>query len=130
MVDEREFFAELSVTYWSNQYKELDKSNHAKMLQSSPPFQEPTVRSRLGIEHLIGEERVSHCNKFYPFTRGQLRHYDEETCSVFDVLWSEISDWDDPFVEKRECYWTCWHPFQTSEKVGVLTGPVSDTVDL
>lgn len=130
MVDEREFFAELSVTYWSNQYQALDESSHTKILQSSPPFLEPTVRSRLDMKPLEKGERVPHCNKFYPFTRGQLRHYDAETCSVFDELWSEISGWDDPFTASKECDWICWHPFQSTEKLCVLVAPESDTVDL
>jgi hypothetical protein len=128
MVDEREFFAELSVTYWSNQYKTLDKASHTKVLQSSPPFLEPKVRSRLGLKPLDNDEPVHHCNKFYPFTRGQLRHYDAETCQIFDALWTEIAGWEDPFVVEKDCY--CWHPFQSSEKLSVLVGPISDTVDL
>ena len=131
MVDEREFFAEFSVTYWSHQYRDLDQSSHTKMLQSSPPFLESTVRSRLGWKPLEGNDvRLPHCNKFYPYTRGQLRHYDAETCRAFDEFWNEISGWDDPFVTKNECHWTCWHPFQSNEKSSILSGHVSDTVDL
>ncbi|GAX21621.1 hypothetical protein FisN_29Hh056 [Fistulifera solaris] len=128
MVDEREFFAELSVTYWSHQYKTLDNASHTKILQSSPPFLEPTTRARLGLKPLEKNEHAHHCNKFYPFTRGQLRHYDAETCQVFDALWTEIAGWEDPFVVENDCY--CWHPFQSSEKISVLVGPISDTVDL
>lgn len=134
MVDDREFFAEFSVAFWSQHYQELDTNNRTHMLQSSPPFLEPTVRSRLGITSLMNKVRMPHCNKFYPFTRGQLRYYDAETCALFEQLWSEISDWDDPFiVETNECYCSCWHPFQSNgKKNNVLSmDPVmSDTVEL
>jgi hypothetical protein len=39
---------------------------------------------------------VQHCNKFYPFTRGQLRYYDPELLCGIRALWREISMWDDP----------------------------------
>jgi hypothetical protein len=42
------------------------------------------------------------CNKFYPFTRGQLQHHDMETYRVINELWREIEQWDDP-MEDRIC---------------------------
>eukprot|EP00553_Chaetoceros_curvisetus_P000916 CAMPEP_0204629780 /NCGR_PEP_ID=MMETSP0717-20131115/18902_1 /ASSEMBLY_ACC=CAM_ASM_000666 /TAXON_ID=230516 /ORGANISM="Chaetoceros curvisetus" /LENGTH=119 /DNA_ID=CAMNT_0051646821 /DNA_START=1 /DNA_END=360 /DNA_ORIENTATION=+ len=37
-----------------------------------------------------------HCNKFFPFTHGQLQSFDPETYSVFQELWAEIAQWEDP----------------------------------
>jgi len=36
------------------------------------------------------------CNKFYPFTRGQLRGHDAQTYDVVRELWREIELWEDP----------------------------------
>jgi hypothetical protein len=42
------------------------------------------------------------CNKFFPFTRGQLRHHDIETYRVIQELWCDIEQWDDP-MDDRIC---------------------------
>jgi hypothetical protein len=39
---------------------------------------------------------VDHCNKFYPFTRGQLQYYDPEVFQGIFNVWREISMWEDP----------------------------------
>ena len=40
---------------------------------------------------------VKHCNKFYPFTRGQLKYHDRATYDVMEKLWTEdIANWEDP----------------------------------
>ena len=44
---------------------------------------------------------ISHCNKFYPFTRGQLKHHDPELFEKLSNLWIEISMWEDPFASIR-----------------------------
>jgi len=46
---------------------------------------------------------VEHCNKFYPFTRGQLRFYDPELFRGIQNVWREISMWDDPLQSNRSC---------------------------
>jgi hypothetical protein len=44
---------------------------------------------------------ISHCNKFYPFTRGQLKHHDPELFVNLRDLWREIAMWEDPFASTR-----------------------------
>jgi hypothetical protein len=44
---------------------------------------------------------VDHCNKFYPFTRGQLQHYDPELYRGIGNVWREISMWDDPLCPRN-----------------------------
>lgn len=39
-----------------------------------------------------------HCNKFFPFTHGQLKRHDPETFAVFQQLWKEIEQWEDPII--------------------------------
>jgi hypothetical protein len=52
------------------------------------------------------------CNKFYPFTKGQLREYDSELYQVMSDLWKEIEQWEDP-----DEHYSCgkgpgaWFPF-------------------
>ena len=78
MVDHKEFFAEMSVTWWSRGYRDLDQPSDARSMECcSPPIMEPIVRGRL--ENQTGKmERLlvpiapgqGHCNKFQPFTAG------------------------------------------------------------
>jgi len=42
-----------------------------------------------------------HCNKFFPFTRGQLKEFDPESFAAFQQLWSEIAVWEDPSSPAR-----------------------------
>lgn len=75
MVDHKEFFAEMSVTYWSKGYRHLDRADASRMESCSPPLMEPNVRQRF---HACQESRLldpvtdeeGHCNKFQPFTSG------------------------------------------------------------
>ena len=54
-----------------------------------PIFQETSLhRNCLGVKH---------CNKFYPFTRGQLKYHDRATYNVMEKLWTQdIANWEDP----------------------------------
>jgi hypothetical protein len=113
MVNAKEFWAEISVTYWSQGCEELDERDETQILFSSPPFMEPTVIARIqerwpdsavnktkthnSILCLFSRRRPPHCNKFYPYTRGQLQYYDPSAFEVFQALWSEVALWDDPF---------------------------------
>jgi hypothetical protein len=48
---------------------------------------------------------VDHCNKFYPFTRGQLQYYDPELFRGICNVWREISMWEDPQCRRiRTCF--------------------------
>lgn len=148
----QEFFAEMSVTYLSDNYHELDEEDKTCMARCNPPCLEPTVLERIQQQKLamtlpearvkeIGilqrqltssnrsetkrkdtscplqflcflmqcckpkEERmprilVPHCNKFYPFTRGQLKYHDISTYRTISELWREIELWDDPFDDR------------------------------
>jgi hypothetical protein len=48
-------------------------------------------------EYAIGRSclGVTPCNKFYPFTKGQLKHHDPELFQAIQELWVEIALWDD-----------------------------------
>lgn len=46
---------------------------------------------------------VQPCNKFYPFTRGQLREHDLDTFVVIRDLWREIECWEDPKDDGSQC---------------------------
>ena len=145
MVDQKEFFAEMSVTFLSNGYRKLDKADKHQMEACSPPLLQPSVSDRVLKRHnildqpldptetatmecsfltfpsLISATRkrqkpklrivdpefqatairrscldVVHCNKFYPFTRGQLRHHDPDLFKAMQELWRKIATWDDP----------------------------------
>lgn len=77
-VDHKEFFAEMSVTWWSRGYRDLDQpADTTSMECCSPPIMEPIVRGRLenqtgNTERLLGPiaQGEGHCNKFQPFTSG------------------------------------------------------------
>jgi hypothetical protein len=110
-VDCKEFFAEMSVAYWSREYDPmLDRQDPRRILLCSPPITEPNVVDRVGRfmgttgaksrhESFISgffRRRTPHCNKFYPFTRGQLRQHDKATFETMEMLWEEIAAWKDP----------------------------------
>jgi hypothetical protein len=160
MVNHKEFFSEISVTYLSDGYRELDETDNTRMDLCSPPLMapevvqrlrsngyrvvpidstaipndeslQPLVQSRLSFDeqvtklqsqnpinralHLFSvsrrnsELRVPHCNKFYPFTKGQLQKHDPESYTVFDDLWKQIASWHDE-DDERPCarFWKCW----------------------
>ena len=145
MVDQKEFFAEMSVTFLSNGYRKLDKADMT-MESCSPPLLQPSVSDRVLKRHGIFDDPyessekesmtcsflalsssllstnkkhprpklrivdphfqataisrscldVVHCNKFYPFTRGQLKHHDPDLFSAMQGIWRTIATWDDP----------------------------------
>lgn len=161
MVNHKEFFSEMSVTYLSDGYRELDEEDNKRMDLCSPPLMAPGVVQRVrsnqhrvvpidGVafpsdesrhrlvqsERSFDEEvakvqsenpiagvlklfsrrnlgsiksRVTHCNKFYPFTKGQLQKHDPELYAVFEILWEQIASWQDedderPCVRFRKCW--------------------------
>jgi hypothetical protein len=154
MVDFKEFFAEMSVTYLSNGYHDLDRANKAVMENCCPPLLEPIVTKRILRKHdfehkpyrdesndtcsfwssLFRKDRspfllsrgsvpelrmidpiwqeaaigrgcrdIIHSNKFYPFTRGQLKHHDPTLYIAMCNLWNEIAMYDDPEEELSCC---------------------------
>ena len=46
------------------------------------------------------EKRMPHCNKFYPFTRGQLKVHDPWLYSSFTEIWNIVTDWRDEWDEE------------------------------
>jgi hypothetical protein len=110
MVNAKEFFAELSVAYWSEGYDETIKKNPNSMKESSPPFTSQHIIERLDPnQYSIAEpslfRKISpfcrpslrlppHCNKFYPFTRGQFQELDADLFEVFHHTWMEIGKWE------------------------------------
>jgi hypothetical protein len=162
MLDHKEFFAEMSVTYWSNGYRELDTAANNNMSECSPPITEPTVLARLGVDENTSDDtkkdaesagifqpfrtialkfrrrkrELPHCNKFYPFTRGQLQHYDPVCFTDIERLWQAISLWEDP-SSSCACFSGCCNPPWKTEKTKFTdafescdTATVSDIVDL
>jgi len=140
-LNEREFFAELSVAYWASGYSEYDEAKHSKMTEASPPIIEPGVVERVQATdsfdeyHQFPQNELSvlpHCNKFYPFTQGQLRHYDRETYHVLERIWSDIASGSEKEgwrVRKRCC---CWFlsPIPTAHDQNVIEVSPGDTVML
>lgn len=143
MVDPKEFFAEMSVSFWSRGYRQLDYANRATMVESSPPLIEPGVVTRLMHMYKLHEDAyeevghhgidscfhkaprpkvrivdpiwreaamvrscrdIKHCNKFYPFTAGQLKHLDPTLFREMDKLWNEIAMYEDPSEEPSCCF--------------------------
>ncbi len=45
-----------------------------------------------------------HCNKFFPFTKKQLKSFDYNTFILIDQIWNEIKEWKDPFAYKPCCW--------------------------
>ncbi|KAL7560947.1 hypothetical protein ACA910_022435 [Epithemia clementina (nom. ined.)] len=68
-----------------------------------------------------------HCNKFYPFTRGQLRQHDPQTYAAFHYFWKVIiAQWKDPDQHKRggsdEKVCCCWFtPWTWQRKVNAVS---------
>jgi len=161
MVDHKEFFAEMSATYWSQGYTELDTEDRSDIHRCSPPLQEPNVLARIKPKQqqtsrpgtagqVIGHDRNplsyfrpakdlarllcshdvnrgSHCNKFYPFTGGQLRSFDPTTYEAVDSLWREITEWNDtyhvPLCSKPP---DCWSPWRRHQPANIM----ADTIEL
>jgi hypothetical protein len=116
LVDHKEFFAELSVTFWSRGYVELDAADRDDILACCPPLMdEPVRRERVttpctplleAANHAAVAVAISarttvtttHCNKFYPFTCGQFRYCDPAMYEEFAALWQMIANWTDPFL--------------------------------
>lgn len=98
-VDVKECFAEMSVSFLCTGYPELDLfHNDCLSLNSSPPFMDDN------IEHLNPMDTTGlcgHCNKCFPFTRGQLKLYDSVLYSLISNIWDEISTWIDPWANDK-----------------------------
>jgi hypothetical protein len=164
MVNHKEFFSEMSVTFLADAYHELDHGEKTKLEACSPPLMAPTVVERVrskgytvihleevsvrsdisltplleskqsldkvarrvqwpimnsmrGVWQLLLSRRdsdvmqtkVSHCNKFYPFTKGQFKNHDPDLFAVYNDLWAQVATWNDEEKEKpcmRLC--SCW----------------------
>jgi len=111
LVDHKEFFAEMSVAFLSDSYHHLDDA--ATMEDACPKFLSSMLVESSStqiddctqaddciiscVDDLIEEEYVvSHCNKMYPFTRGQLRAYDPHVAIWIQHLWEQVENWRDP----------------------------------
>lgn len=78
---------------WSLPWGILRRRPQPKIRMVDPIFAEAAT-SRCCIN-------VDHCNKFYPFTRGQLQHYDRDVFRGIRDVWKEISMWEDPKNSSR-----------------------------
>ena len=166
MVNHKEFFSEISVTYLADAYHELDLKDNGCMEECCPPLMAPTVvqrvrskgctamrvyeesirsdgslltplieseRSlnevtakvrwpvantvRVGVLRLLSRRdsdsmraKVPHCNKFYPFTKGQLEKHDPKLSATFTDLWTQIAAWHDEANENAcmRLIRNCW----------------------
>ena len=125
LVNPKEFFAELSVAYWSQGYDKIVRKDATTMSESSPPFTAPNVIARLDPNNYqIATKalflKVSpfcrprfrlppHCNKFHPFTRGQFQHMDPGLFEIFHKLWQDIEVWqDDEEIQWCGRHNRCW----------------------
>jgi len=150
LVNRMEFFAEMSVTYFSQSYPELNNKD-MEMSKCCPPFLHPKIieeyhkkfceqsfkgnstitkgdLKRLCGKHFLNDndddnnlweaflkalsniggcrntsQRMPHCNKFYPFTRGQLKEFDPELFDSLTNIWSHILDWEDDCKDDIDC---------------------------
>lgn len=94
-VDYKEFFAEFSVAYWSLGYGELDTAPTDCVASCSPPVSTADAGYWSVLNSTTPPE--GHCNKFYPFTRGQFQQYDPELFAEMKAIWDEIAAWKDPY---------------------------------
>ncbi len=126
IVNHKEFFAEISVSYLADFYHDVDGAGTTDMAKCSPPFVAPAVVERIRQKAMEeqpqmqnkecrpiipnGKYRViprtdnmvlPHCNKFFPFTKGQLRRYDPRVFKCFMRLWQYIECWEDD--ERKKC---------------------------
>lgn len=112
MIDVKEFFAEMSVTFLS-----VNAPTHS--LSPEIPFDAspPLLTHPLGQ---LGEDQNtnSHCNKFYPFTRCQLEHYDIDTYRDFVRFWNTISSWENADDEERSA--CCFFAFNKRLRQPIL----------
>jgi hypothetical protein len=92
----KEFFAELSVSFLSTGYPKLDLCHDDFLsLKHSPPFIDDIVQQ-------CDQSATGHCNKFFPFTKGQLELYDPVLFGFMTDLWDEISVWNDTWTDEIE----------------------------
>jgi len=72
---------------------ENDESETKLLRMIDPSFRENATRDDCAS--------IDHCNKFYPFTRGQLHHHDPVLCDAMGELWNEVALWEDPWASTR-----------------------------
>ena len=117
IVNHKEFFAEISTTYLADFYHEVDCAGSDDLAKCSPPFISPDVIERIAEKfrdgslvkyQIVTDTRkvLPHCNKFFPFTKGQLRLNDPRVYKCFERLWQIISSWEDKDRKRCEsCVW-------------------------
>jgi hypothetical protein len=124
-LNHKEFFAEMSVSFLSDFYHDVDGTGTVVMAKCSPPFVAPVIVERIRKQQLLQQTNIQnnggnvvvsrmtkngrglpHCNKFFPFTKGQLRRYDPRVYKCFVKLWEYIEGWED--TEKRRCSSCDW----------------------
>jgi hypothetical protein len=158
-LNHKEFFAEMSVTYWATGYTELNEADCNDIRACSPPVIENTalLDARLGDKESLWTmvwrwwldvctipptpSSLKHCNKFYPFTRGQLKSYDVALEREMALLWHKVAQWKDKsdYNCGRDCS-GCWQrPYWNKNQSLVQTHrravihpmeSLSDTVEL
>lgn len=63
----------------------------------------------LNNKRLWGPQKMPHCNKFYPFTRGQLKSHDPDLLALLSEVWVDIAEWDDESLDdSKQGIFACW----------------------
>mmetsp|Transcript_22569 Transcript_22569/g.62734 ORF Transcript_22569/g.62734 Transcript_22569/m.62734 type:complete len:566 (+) Transcript_22569:124-1821(+) len=190
MVNHKEFFAELSVTYLATGYPHLDKATPRSrgVLDCTPPLMEHNVIQRVCAaqqQHDGGgggdnnnnnnntpktdnshqpeqsasssssssqtaqppqsmpkdtsippqpqqhqqqyyysppQSPLPHCNKFFPFTSGQLKRFDPKTYKALHYIWTRvIAQWKDPVLYGSESDSSCEEEEAENENMEVAS---------
>jgi len=94
-VNHKEFFAEMSVSYLADFYHHLNSATIGDGMDACCP---PLYDSQwLGQDNHTDPNfsTLPHCNKFFPFTRGQFLNFDKVSYSGVSALWDVIGAWID-----------------------------------
>eukprot|EP00557_Chaetoceros_sp_GSL56_P007242 CAMPEP_0176487302 /NCGR_PEP_ID=MMETSP0200_2-20121128/6051_1 /TAXON_ID=947934 /ORGANISM="Chaetoceros sp., Strain GSL56" /LENGTH=395 /DNA_ID=CAMNT_0017884105 /DNA_START=611 /DNA_END=1798 /DNA_ORIENTATION=- len=78
--------------YHTHDYEHIKDKHNKDWMNNGPSF---LINI---LQRLRGERGGGHCNKFFPFTREQLKVHDPATFAVFQQLWHEIEQWKDPIA--------------------------------
>jgi len=92
-INHKEFFAEFSVAYLSDNFHDLD-DQYESFEDCCPPFPPDPIACSFFYDY--ESANFPHCNKFYPFTRGQFLYHDPLLYQTFEKLWDGfINSWVD-----------------------------------
>lgn len=88
---------------------ELTRTRKEKMTDSQKEYSgNINMRGNICKYQIVEDTNrlLPHCNKFFPFTKGQLRLYDPRVYKCFEKLWELIEGWEDQ--DRRRCESCVW----------------------